>query len=328
MKTKWFRILSALLVLVVAAAAGTYIILVEGNKPTSAEHPHFFEVRRGQSARSVGDNLFEAGVIRNRYVWYILCRVNPETIKAGSYQIPPFLTQREIHQLLTKGQQFKITIPEGSTLKKVARILSEAGICEEDSFLTATTDPNILSQYHIIGPTVEGFLYPDTYFFPAPFPPDLVITVMLDTFINRLQDIQSEEYSPAEIYQKVIIASIVERECRVPEEAPLIAGVLYNRLNINMRLQVDATIEYIITEIQGLPHPERITYANLRIDNPYNTYQHTGLPPGPIGAPGAVALNAAFYPENHIYLFYRLLDPSSGRHQFSRNFDEHRTTRN
>jgi UPF0755 protein len=119
------------------------------------------------------------------------------------------------------------------------------------------------------------------------------------------------------------MASIVEREYRVDEEAPLMAGVFYNRLRIGMALQSCATVEYVITEIQGRPHPERLFDRDIEIRNPYNTYMVPGLPPGPISAPGEVALHAAFNPVPSDYLYFRLVNPAEGRHYFSKTLDDH-----
>ena len=126
-----------------------------------------------------------------------------------------------------------------------------------------------------------------------------------------------------EINRIVIMASIVEREYRMAEEAPRIAGVFLNRLRINMLLQSCATVQYIMTEIQGLPHPTVLLYRDLEVRNPYNTYMFRGLPPGPIAAPGLIALRATVYPETTDFLYFRLVDPAIGRHHFSRTFDEH-----
>jgi len=127
----------------------------------------------------------------------------------------------------------------------------------------------------------------------------------------------------AELNRRIIIASIVEREYRVPEEAAVMAGVFYNRLDIGMALQSCATVEYVITEIQGRPHPEQLFNRDLEIRDPYNTYIRPGLPPGPISAPGETALKAAFIPESTEYLYFRLIDTGAGRHYFSRTLDDH-----
>ena len=172
---------------------------------------------------------------------------------------------------------------------------------------------------------MEGYLFPDTYLFPGNYPANQVIKTMIDTFFLRIEKIDSSVsgLTMKELNDKVILASIVEREYRVPEEAPLMAGVFYNRLRINMALQSCATVEYIITEIQGKPHPAVLYRNDIEIRDPYNTYIRPGLPPGPISAPGAVALNAVFFPQDSNYLYFRLNDPQSGRHYFSRTLDEH-----
>jgi UPF0755 protein len=129
--------------------------------------------------------------------------------------------------------------------------------------------------------------------------------------------------SPEELNRRVILASIVEREYRVDEEAPLMAGVFFNRLEIGMALQSCATVEYVITEIQGRPHPRVLYDRDTEIQDPYNTYNRPGLPPGPIAAPGMAALRAAFNPAPSDYLYFRLVNPDEGRHYFSKTFDEH-----
>jgi UPF0755 protein len=128
---------------------------------------------------------------------------------------------------------------------------------------------------------------------------------------------------PDELNNMVILASIVEREYRRGEEAPLMAGVFSNRLGIGMALQSCATVEYIITEIQDRPHPEVLSTRDTEIRDPYNTYIRPGLPPGPICAPGKVALRAALFPEKSNFLYFRLVDEASGKHYFSRTLDDH-----
>jgi UPF0755 protein len=172
---------------------------------------------------------------------------------------------------------------------------------------------------------MEGYLYPDTYLFPPAYPASRVVTAMADTFFIRLKEIRDDilSLSPEELNRRVIIASIVEREYRVNEEAALMAGVFYNRLEIGMALQSCATVEYVITEIQGRPHPEVLYTRDTEIRDPYNTYIRPGLPPGPISAPGKVALEAAFNPAASDYLYFRLVDSASGQHYFSKNLDDH-----
>ena len=294
----------------------------------------FLEVRNGETAYSVGMRLENAGVIKSRYLWNSLFRINNDYIKAGAYRIDVPASQIAIRSLLVAGEQLlvRVTIPEGVTLKKIAQILEEEGICGAEEFLDASSNPGLLNAYHVPGQSMEGYLFPDTYLFNLAFPASRVVTAMADNFFKQLGKIApaaavafgtGEAKSIAEINNRIIIASIVEREYRVPEEAALMAGVFNNRLKIGMGLQSCATVEYIITEIQGRPHPEILYNRDLEIRNPYNTYLWAGLPPGPISAPGETALRAAFNPSDTEYLYFRLMDPREGKHYFSRTLDDH-----
>jgi UPF0755 protein len=343
---RFFRVilktLSALMVLALGAAAlaaaGVAYFNAPPNKAPSGalnnetlrieeDGAAFIEVRSGESARSVGLRLEEAGIIKSRYFWNLLSRINPEYLKAGMYRFKLPASQMEIRSLLVEGKQLllRVTVPEGVTLKKAARIFAGVGICGEDAFLAAAADPDILAAYDIPGKTMEGYLYPDTYLFPQAYSAAGVVRAMADTFFKRLGEIYAPFPSmpPEELNDRVILASIVEREYRVDAEAPLMAGVFLNRLGIGMRLQSCATVEYVITEIQGRPHPEVLYTRDTEIRDPYNTYAVPGLPPGPISAPGRTALEAVFYPEESDYLYFRLTDPAAGRHYFSRTLDEH-----
>jgi UPF0755 protein len=287
----------------------------------------YLEVRKGESAWSVGRRLEEAGIIRSRYFWQFISRFEREYIKSGVYRLDIPAGQLEIYRILVEGAQMlsRVTFPEGATLKKYARILEDSGICGEAEFLAAASDPAVRAEYRVSGETMEGYLYPDTYFFPLNYPAVMAVRTMAGTFFDRLEEIDPAalELSAGELERRVIIASIVEREYRVGEEAALMAGVFYNRLEIGMALQSCATVEYVITEIQGRPHPEVLYTRDTEIPNPYNTYLTPGLPPGPISAPGRVALDAAFHPAESDYLYFRLVDPQTGRHYFARTLDGH-----
>jgi UPF0755 protein len=336
---KIISLLVALSLIVIAVSLWLFIRL---NSPARQEKPvnfsqldgirqedgaWYIDVRRGESSQSVGLRLERAGLISSRFFWNLLCRVNKEPVKSGTYMLEEPASQIAIHNLLVSGRQilYRITIPEGVTLKKAAKILDEAGICSAGDFLEAAGDPEILSLYMIPNPSMEGYLFPDTYLFPAEYPASGAVISMADNFFSRIKDIDPSviDLTPQQLNEKVIIASIVEREYRVAEEAPVMAGVFYNRLSINMALQSCATVEYIITEVQNKPHPSVLYNRDLEISDPYNTYIRPGLPPGPISAPGAVALRAALFPQESNFLYFRLDNPQSGKHYFSRTFDEH-----
>jgi len=288
---------------------------------------YLIDIRKGESSQSVGIRLERTRLIKNRYFWNIICRLDKSYIKTGTYKITMPASQIAIYKILISGHEvlYKVTIPEGVTLSKTAKLIEEAGICSEETFLFATRDSSIIGKYQIPNESMEGYLFPDTYLFPAEYPAEKVVTTMADNFFSNLQKINPSILTmpPKELNEKIILASIVEREYRVEKEAPLMAGVFYNRLRINMALQSCATVEYIITEIQKRPHPSVLLFTDIEINNPYNTYIRPGLPPGPISAPGITALRAAFYPDNTNYLYFRLEDVSSGKHYFSRTYDEH-----
>jgi UPF0755 protein len=288
---------------------------------------YYIDIRKGESAQSAGLRLERAGLIRSRHFWNLLCRFDKNFIKYGTYWLEIPASQISIHRLLISGRQLlnRVTVPEGATLKKMAKIMEDAGVCPAAEFIEAASDRETVSRYRIPNSTMEGYLFPDTYLFPEGYPAARTLEAMADNFFTRIEKIDHRSLlmSPEELNQKVVIASIIEREYRLPEEAPLMAGVFFNRMRINMALQSCATVEYIITEIQGKPHPVVILNRDLEIRDPYNTYIKHGLPPGPISAPGEVALNAAFFPADTKYLYFRLNDAQSGRHYFSATLDEH-----
>ncbi|MCX7656930.1 MAG: endolytic transglycosylase MltG, partial [Treponemataceae bacterium] len=266
------------------------------------------EVFSGESASHLGRRLEMAGLIRSRFLWEIMIRINREPIKAGVYALTTDFSVLDLHKLLVSGKQLviRVTIPEGLTLSKVAAILEQEGICRSTDFLKVTTDPQLLQDFQIPARSFEGYVFPDTYYFPWRYPAVSVLKMMVHTFFKRFSELATNQrdLSPERIHQMVTLASIVEREYRLPEEAPRIAGVFYNRLQRGMALQSCATVEYVITEILHKPHPRVLYYQDLEIQNPYNTYLHRGLPPGPIANPGVVALKAVLYPEKTEYLYF------------------------
>ncbi|MDR3247142.1 MAG: endolytic transglycosylase MltG [Treponema sp.] len=301
----------------------------DGGLRLTGDNLVLIEVRKGETGLSVAKRLEEAGIIRNRYFWYFLSRYDKRPVKSGAFQLEVPASQLAVHRALIEGRQMmeRVTVPEGLTLKKTARILEDAEILTEEDFLQAVADPAILDSYHVPGATMEGYLFPDTYLFPKDYPAELVVRTMADNFFSRLQELSlptgTSEPEGEDLFRLVTLASIIEREYRVDDEAPLMAGVFYNRLGINMALQSCATVEYVITEVQGKPHPGVIYTRDTEIRNPYNTYMYPGLPPGPICSPGALALDAVLRPQDSNYLYFRLVDPAAGRHSFSRTLDDH-----
>jgi UPF0755 protein len=288
-----------------------------------------FNVGKGESVASIAERLEETGIIKNRHLLVLISRLKgtENLFQAGSYLLPRDKTALDIHDYFVSGSQVlvRVTIPEGWTLSRIAAYLEQKQVTSAAEFKKAAADPEVLKKYSISGANLEGFLYPDTYLFQKDFPAEQVVRHMVENFFLRLKAAAPDYKSikQDELYRKVILASIIEREYRSPEEAPLMASVFYNRLGVNMALGSCATVEYIITEVEKKPHPSYLTYKDLEVNSPYNTYIHPGLPPGPISNAGATALAAAFSPAKTNYWYFVLRDPESGRHYFSKNLDEH-----
>ncbi|WP_024467099.1 endolytic transglycosylase MltG [Treponema pedis] len=316
-------ILSAL----VLCLSGALFYFLSLNAPPKnlKEGTKTFKVNRGAAAKTVIRNLKDEGLIQSEYYAYIFLRLKKLNLKAGSYTITPEMTAQEILQKLTEGTQAikKITVPEGLTLKKTARLFEKEGFMTAEKFIKLATDSAFLKANGIKAETAEGFLFPDTYFFGEEDTPEMMFNLIFKTFFEKTSAIPNFPKDFDELYKKIILASIVEREYQIKEEAPVIAGVFVNRLKINMGLQSCATVEYIITEIQNKKHPKRLFYEDLEIESPYNTYLYAGLPPSPIANPGYTALEAACNPAKTEYFYFRLIDPSTGKHAFSRTINEH-----
>ena len=341
------KILITLLLIIFAAAAGTYFYLYNKTRPviksednTALVQEKKFEIPFGTSLYTISMNLEEEGLIKSGRLFYYFTRY-PEFLKyffpkdeipaesepkSGTYYIKNNLSYPQIISLLTSGQQelIKVSIPEGLTITKIAEILEQNNICEKNDFIQTCHNKEFVEELGIAGDSLEGYLFPDTYFLNSGMGAKRVITIFTDNFFKQIADIPNlGEKTREEIKNTVILASIIEREYRIADEAPLISSVFTNRLKYNIGLYSCATVEYIITEIEGRPHPDRILIDDTRIDNPYNTYLYAGLTPGPISNPGRVALNAAANPEKTNYFYFQIVDVNEGRHVFSTTFDQH-----
>ena len=218
----------------------------------------------------------------------------------------------------------RVTIPEGWTINRIAAYLERIGVAGAAEFTAAARSPRLMRELGIAADTAEGYLFPDTYYFPPDYGAAAAVRHMVDNFFARLEEIDpSGGTDAARLHATVTLASIVEREYRLASEAPIIASVFYNRLRGKARLESCATIQYIITELHGKEHPERILHADLDIDSDFNTYRRRGLPPAPIANPGLTALRAALYPAETDYWYFVVRDPATGAHQFSTDLSAH-----
>lgn len=326
-----FRILLFLVIAVIFLSGVCAGFLLWLNQPTRllAGGDQAFTISKGESIHSIAARLAGEGIIKSSVLIRLLVKVlKTETLfKAGAYSIPLGSTVLDIHDLFVSGTQtiIKFTIPEGYTLSRIGQKLEEKSILLSEDFTDLCSDKEYLASFGIPGPSAEGFLFPDTYFLSDAMTATDIVNALIRNFYAKLGDIYPdfEKLSTKELYDKIILASIVEREYRRPEEAAKIASVFYNRMKINMGLGSCATIEYIITEIEGKPHPEVLRKEDLEIRSPYNTYMWAGLPPAPISNPGAVALRAVFYPEKTDFMYFLLKNPSTGEHIFTTDIEGH-----
>lgn len=344
---KLTKILSILIAIILLAVAGGIFYIFNQSQPVSKDTEAAkvrVEIPSGISVRKVGNVLKENELIKNEDLFYYFARfpqlrqiIFPKednsvrfTLKSGIYYISPAMTIPAIQNLLSSGQQefVKISIPEGLTISKIAAILEQNRICSTEDFKSSCSNKDILDAFSITGETAEGFLFPETYFMNLNMNSDDVVKLMIQTFFEKTASIPNfSDKTPEEKYEIVKLASIVEREYRVEDEAPLIASVFKNRLRRDIGLYSCATVEYIITEILGRPHPEKILISDTQIDNPYNTYKWAGLPPGPISNPGLVALSASTNTPKTNYYFFQVVNPEEGRHVFTTTFEEHKENR-
>ncbi len=306
-----------------------------------------FEVAPGTPARLVGQNLEQAGLIRDATLFEAFVRVNglDSRLAAGVFTLAPSMTLREIVESLTSPQAaaLSITIPEGWRVEQAADYLSRSGLLGEAEgarYSAQATTGDLagleLSRYPFLqerpaGAGLEGYLFPDTYLLPATAPTAIdVLTRQLDTFNQRVTPLYAEAVAAGatqlSLHEVLTVAAIVEREAVVPEERPAIAGVYLNRLAAGMKLDADPTVQYAMgyqpATDQWWKTPVFLEEYSS-VDSPYNTYLYTGLPPGPIAAPGLSSIRAALYPEQHAYLYFVALPDGSGRHVFATSFAEH-----
>jgi UPF0755 protein len=289
------------------------------------------QIPPGTAAQQIGNDLESAGLIRSSYAWrlwtyWMRFNDNDGGFKAGTYRLSPTQPLPTIAQKIWTGEvmQISFTIPEGWSLQQMATYFESQGYFKAQDFLNAASQvPR--AQYPWLPaqiPHLEGYLYPDTYQLPSDrISPQQVINQMLNRFEQVALPLyqQGRNQTKLSLNQWVILGSIVEKEAVLPVERPRIAGVFTQRLQRGMKLETDPTVEYGLGIRQTADQP--LTYAQVKVPSPYNTYLNPGLPPTPIASPGVASLKAALYPENTDYLFF--VARYDGSHVFSKTLQEH-----
>lgn len=306
--------------LLVGGAVGVNLYIRWAKRPVaSTGKPTRVTVPEGATVESVAGKLESSHLIRDARVFTMSAK--GVSIRPGIYDIAPTESVAKILSRLEKGDvvTVRVTFPEGFTVRQIAKRLAKNELCDEETFYKLVTERgNTLKASFPSPANLEGYLFPDTYRFPLGETEEQVAQRMLGGFDSVFADRYADDIrrSGRTISDLVIVASMVEREARTAEDRPLIAGVIYNRLQRGMRLQIDATVQYARGE-----HKQRLLYKDLEVESPYNTYRVAGLPPGPICCPGADALKAALHPAEHDYLFY--VAKPDGSHVFGKTLADH-----
>ena len=281
-----------------------------------------FVVSTGQGVSEIAGRLASEGLIVHPHGFRLFARINglDKKIKTGEYSLSAAMSPSEILDKLISGKVllYRLTIPEGYTMSQIADLVGSSGIAERDDFIRALSDRRLLEEQKIEADSFEGYLFPDTYFFPKNTPAEKIIDVLVTRFraVFTPERLKRAVELGLTVHEVVTLASIIEKETGVPQERPIIASVFHNRLKRGMRLESDPTVIYGIKDFDG-----NITRKDLATPTAYNTYRIKGLPPGPIANPGEKAIEAALYPADTAYIYF--VARRDGTHHFSTNIRDH-----
>jgi UPF0755 protein len=328
---------------VLGALGWLFVIYPDTDGPEGHDDDVVVEVAEGMTLRRLATELEDKGVLEDARVWSVYMRMRglDRHLRQGKIRFRIPMTPEQVARYATTrlGRiQIRILIPEGFSRFEIAARLEEYGICRADEFLDATEDSSLLASYGVEANDAEGYLFPDTYEFDDQSKPRRVVERMLANWSRRYEELEQEYAAQLgrlggwTTHDIITLASVVEKEAAVPSERARIAGVFWNRLTSKKflprrRLQADPTVQYgCIAVPEAAPSCEgydgRITRAMLDDpENPYNTYRHSGLPPGPISNPGKASLAAVIDPEKHDYFYF--VASGSGRHHFSKTLRQH-----
>lgn len=296
------------------------------NKPLNTSEDIVINVQEGDSFYSIINALSKENKIKNLPLIKLFVKISRKNIdvKPGEYVLQKDLNVNELINTLTSESSLnivKFTVPEGYTIDDISEKLEKEGICSKEDFIKAIKEYELPSFVNINSEkryNLEGYLFPDTYLIKVGETPKEIITKMVARFKEMLSEAIKEVNTTVKneaIETVVTIASMIEKEARIDSERPVIASVIVNRLNIDMMLQIDATVIYALGE-----HVDTVLYSHLETNSPYNTYKNYGLPVGPISNPGLESIKAALKPEQTDYLFYVLQNDKT--HYFTNNYED------
>jgi len=321
----WTLVVAVSLTLVLAAGAVLFVIRpIQYGDPAGAD-PVRVDIPAGATLAEIANRLHDAAVIRHPFVFKhfgALAQFDRQ-VRPGEYEFVAGESYRRILERLREGDiiQIRVTVPEGRTRREIAQLLQRKLGIDPDEFMRVTEDPELLRKHAIDSPTFEGYLFPDTYFFPSRTSAEEVLEAMLQRFFTAWTPAHEERARAIGMTrgQVLTLASIIEGEALLDSERPRISAVYHNRLRRDMLLQADPTVLYALGGER-----RRVYYSDLLTMSPYNTYVNRGLPPGPICNPGLESIEAALSPTPGINdLYFVAARDGTGRHLFSRTLSEH-----
>ncbi len=315
----------ALFLLAASSAAGlAWLVLT----PSGPNEETFVEIAPGSSSTQIAAQLEDAGIVRSRYAFQAVRLWKRGRLKAGEYRFDHPAPATEIYARIARGDVFTlaVTIPEGSTRFDLASRFAQAGLSNAPELLSATkTETKLIADLDPKATSLEGYLFPDTYRFPRKASAIQILSTMVRRFRAVATQVGLTAVDRNSLHDRITLASLVEKETAVASERPLVASVLSNRLEKKMPLMTDPAIIYglqVENKWRGAIYQSDL--SDPRHDTPYNTYRHSGLPPGPICNPGLASLRAALHPAetNYLYFVAAGADPQ-GQSRFAATLDEH-----
>ncbi|MDR3543335.1 MAG: endolytic transglycosylase MltG [Desulfosporosinus sp.] len=326
-KRTWKSFRGGIILVLVVVSLGFLSCWTWATRPySSTGDSEKITISQGMTVDQLAEKLQQRHIIRSAWAFRMLAWLRPANFKlyVGDYQLAPTMSPAEIiNDLLKSGTEFtRVTIPEGYTTDQIIALLVQKGIGSKEEFTKVITDDSF--PYPFLQGTpkgihrLEGYLFPNTYYIYVNTSPHAVIDLLLQQFAKEITpEVQKQlAVTKLSISQWVTLSSLVEKEAVKESDRPLIASVIMNRLKINQPLQIDATIQFLLST----PKPKLLN-KDLQIPSPYNTYLHKGLPPGPIANPGDASLQAALHPAQTNFLYY--VAKKDGYHVFAKTYAEH-----
>lgn len=327
-------VISVVAVIIIIAILFAAPVLIEYLDTTSENgNKVMVVVPEGATAKDIAGILKEKGVISSELAFRLRLKKSDGVLRWGTFELNDGMCLDDVIKVLSspeKTEYITFTVPEGFSVQNIAQRAENLGFCTKEEFLAALDDeydyefikyiPDGKYDYKL-----QGFLFPETYRFKKDATAHDIINVMLDVFDMKYKYLIGE-YGDG-LFETIIKASLIEREALTQTDRPLVAGVIENRLEIDMLLQIDASVVYAVTD--GVYDITLVTKDHLYVDSPYNIYQNKGLPPGPICNPGIESIKAAINPAEHDYLYYHTDNSKGdGSHIFTKTYDEHLRTMN